>query len=162
VVTKTVKTVLLVVVGLVFFAFIGIVSFGVWFFTSALETAPADEARATRSVADVRARFANTEPLLRMTDQGPVWSRRPPQTSPSRDLQRVRFIGWSPDEQRLTEVTLPFWLLRMKEGPFSVSASSILPNVRVSVTATELERYGPALLFDHMDEDGSRVLIWTE
>jgi hypothetical protein len=43
-----------------------------------------------------------------------------------------------------------------------MSASTILPNVKVSMTARELERYGTAIVLDQLDEDGSRVPIWTE
>ena len=52
--------------------------------------------------------------------------------------------------------------MQLRDGPFSISASTFLPNVRVSIRAAELERYGPALLMDQSDQDGARVLIWTE
>jgi hypothetical protein len=160
--TKTTRNVLLLIVGLVVFCAIAIVGFGVWFFTSALEQTPADVARATESFAEVRGRFQNGEPLLSMTPQGPVFVRQPPATPPARDLESLRLIAWDPEEGQLARVTIPFWLVRLKEGPFSISASTILPNVRVSMTADELERYGPSLLLDQQDEDGSRVLIWSE
>jgi len=30
------------------------------------------------------------------------------------------------------------------------------------MTMDEVERYGPALVLNHVEEDGSRVLVWTE
>jgi hypothetical protein len=33
---------------------------------------------------------------------------------------------------------------------------------RLSLTLEDIQRYGPALFSDHRDEDGSRVLVWTE
>ena len=160
--TKTGKSILLVVLALIVFVVVMVVSAGVWFFTSALQTVAADQTRATQSFADVRGRFDGSDPVLRMTDSGTVVTRQPPDTRPGRELQKVSLIAWDPDEERLATVTLPFWLLRMKDGPINLSARSAVPNVRVSLTVTELERYGPALLLDHTDGDGARVLVWTE
>jgi hypothetical protein len=158
---KTTKTVLLVLVGVVLCVAITVVGLGVWFFTSALQTVTADEPEAARTFADVRARFADTEPVLVMTESGPRFARQPP-AAPAGQLERVRLIAWDPDEGRMASVTIPFWLIQMRDGPFSISASTFVPNVRASVRAADLERYGPALLFDQRDEDGSRVMIWTE
>ena len=161
--TKTGKTILLVVVGLAGLVGITIVGVGVWFFTSVLQTVAADEARATQSFADVRARFAGAEPVLRMTERGPELNRQPPETAPERDVQRVSLIAWDPDDEQLATVTLPFWLLRLKkDGEINLSSSSTVPNVRVAFKVSEVERYGPALLMDFTSGDGSRVLIWTE
>ena len=159
--TKSAKTVLLLIVGLVGVAGIAVVGFGVWFFTSALESVPADQAHATQSFADVRSRFDGSRPIIRLTEHGPVFEQAPP-AIPPRNLESIRLIAWDPDDEQLTSVSIPFWLVRMRDGPFSISGSTILPNVKVSITARDLERYGPALLIDQTDEDGSRVLIWTE
>jgi hypothetical protein len=163
-VTKKTKTVLLVVVGLIIC--VGIVGVGaaVWFFTSAFETVAADETRATRSFEEVRARFGGAGPVLRMTDDGPVVAREPPQVRPARDLQSVHLLAWNPQDERLATFTLPFWLMRMKEGPIDISAESAgwSRSAKMSMTVEELERYGPALLIDHADEDDGRILVWTE
>src|SRR5688572_7431738 len=160
--TKTGKTVLLVVAGLIICIGIVGVAATVWFFTSAFESVAADEGRATRSFADVRARFNGSVPVLDMTDRGPVVTRKAPEAIPGRDLNNVHLIAWDPRDEQLTTVTLPFWMLRLKEGPINVSAESAVPDVRLSMTVEELERYGPAILIDHREQDGSRVLIWTE
>jgi hypothetical protein len=159
--TKTTKTILLVIVGVVILSGITIVGLGVWFVTSALDTVAADEAVATQSFADVRSRFEGREPILAMTDRGPVFAQPPPET-PQKDIENIRLIAWDRGEEQLASFTIPFWLVRMRDGPFSISASTMVPNVKVSVRARDLERYGPALLIDQIDEDGSRVLIWTE
>lgn len=158
---KTTKTVLLVLTGVVLLVGVTAVGLGVWFFTSAIESAPADAAQATASFSEVRARFPVGDPVLEMTDAGPRWNRQPP-TGPVRSLETLRLIAWDPDDGELARVTIPFWLVQMRDGPFSLSASTFLPNVRLSVRAADLERYGPAVLMDHQAEDGARVLIWTE
>ena len=160
--TKTGKTVLLVVGGLIICVGIVGVATAVWFFTSAFQSVSADEGRATRSFADVRARFNGSVPLLEMTDRGPVVTRKTPDAIPGRDLKNVHLIAWDPGDEQLATVTLPFWVLRLKDGPINISAESAVPDVRHSMTVEELERYGPAIIIDHTEQDGSRVLIWTE
>jgi hypothetical protein len=59
---------------MVVFAGMTALGVGVWFFTSALESVAADQTRATRSFADVRARFDGREPIMRMTDRRPIFS----------------------------------------------------------------------------------------
>ncbi len=160
--TKTTKTVLLVLTGVVVCTAILVAGVGVWFFTSAVESVAVDGSEAARSFADVRARFAGSEPVLVMADSRPQFTRQPPATPPARELESLRLMAWDPDERQLANVTIPFWLVKLRDGPFSISASTFLPNVRVSIRAAELERYGPALLMDQSDQDGARVLIWTE
>jgi hypothetical protein len=159
---KTTKTVLVILVGVVLCVTITVVGLGVWFFASAIQTVAADPPAAAQSFADVRARFNGVDPILVMRDTGPEFVRQPPETPPGRKLERVRLIAWDPDENQLASVTIPFWLVKMRDGPFSISASTFVPHVRVSVRGSQLERYGPALLFDQQVEDGSRVIIWTE
>jgi hypothetical protein len=139
-----------------------VVAGGVWFFTTALDTVPADQAEATRSFGDARARFGESLPLLEMSERGPVLKRQPPAPVAGPDLKNIQVIAWDPGDEKLVRVTLPFWLMRMTDGPINVSAESAVPGVRLSMTVDELERYGPALLIDHSEEDGSRILIWTE
>jgi hypothetical protein len=160
--TKTGRTVLLVVVGLVVCVAIVGVGTAVWFFASALQTVSADEGSASRSFSDIRARFEGSDPILKVTDSGPVITRKPPQASTAGGLKNVQLIAWNPGDEQLATVTLPFWLLRFKSGPITLSAESAVPDVRLSMTVEELERYGPAVWVDHEDGDGSRVLIWTE
>jgi hypothetical protein len=159
--TKTAKTVLLAIVALVAMCGIVVVGLAIWFFTSALESVPADEAQATRSFAEVRAKFANRTPLFELTDHGPVLADETGAKTAAGQIESVRVIAWNADEQKLATVSLPFWMLRMTDGPINVSASSPA-STRLTVTADELERYGPTLLIDAEEEDGSRVLIWTE
>jgi hypothetical protein len=133
-----------------------------WFFTSALERSQLDAAAADVSIEQVRGKFRGTEPVMLMQEDRPVLARQPPTAPPERVLESLHMMGWDPDRQVLAHVTLPFWLVRMKPGNINLSASSAVPNVRVSLTVKELERYGPALVLDHTGDDGAHVLIWTE
>jgi hypothetical protein len=160
--TKTGKTILMATVAVISLVGITVVGLGIWFFTSVIERVDADEERAARVFAEVRAQFAGNEPVMRMSERGPVLFREPPAASARGQLQNVRMMAWYPEDDRIASVRLPFWLLRMHPGTMNISASSASPRVRVSITAADLDRYGPAVVIDHAEEDGSRILIWTE
>ena len=66
------------------------------------------------------------------------------------------------DEQKLSRVTFPFWLLRMNDSPIDIFPDAgEEAALAVSLTVDDLKRYGPALLLDHT-EDGKQLLVWTE
>lgn len=158
---KSTKTVLAVLAGVVVLVGVTVVGLGFWFFTSVVETTPADVTQASASFSEVRARFLGGEPVLEMTGDGPRFVRQPP-AEPVRSIETIRLIAWAPDEGELARVAIPFWLVQMRDGPFSISSSTFVPNLKLTVRAADLERYGPAILIDHQNEDGERVLIWTE
>ena len=56
--TKTTKTILMVVAGLAICAVVVVVGGGIWIYTSAVSSESADEPTALKTLADTRARFA--------------------------------------------------------------------------------------------------------
>jgi hypothetical protein len=58
---------------------------------------------------------------------------------------------------------LPFWILRLKSGgaKFDIGRSNV-DLARMRITVEDLERYGPILILDQKDTDGSRVLVWSQ
>ena len=69
---------------------------------------------------------------------------------------------WDPDDDRMSHVTLPFWLLRLKAGPLDISSKVMIDHHHIDMTVEQIERYGPALLVDHEGRGGDRLLLWTE
>src|SRR5688572_10233828 len=116
-------TILMAVVGVL--AFVGIVglSLGAWVFASVFESETAAQPAATLSFDDVRNRFAGEKPVLDiLDDERAVVSRVPPDRGPTRRLERLQLMVWDPDDQGLSRVTLPIWVLRMKGGPLDISS----------------------------------------
>jgi hypothetical protein len=75
----------------------------------------------------------------------------------------VLLLAWDPERGRLTRVSLPLWMIRFGKGrmqfgkhhrPFELEQLELDPE--------ELERIGPALLFDVRNHDGMRLLLWTQ
>jgi hypothetical protein len=153
-------TILMGVVGVLIFCVVVLVAGGAWFFASAFESASADERTAGSAFDDVRRRFSNVGPVFEIPDDGDPVVRRPaPETRPATPLQTLRLRHWGPDDDRMEDVSIPFWLLRLKTGSISVTSRHV--GLR-DITAEDIERYGPTLLVDHEGRGGDRLLIWTE
>jgi hypothetical protein len=72
-------------------------------------------------------------------------------------------LAWDPDQSRLVRVSLPFWLLRIGHHKVRVMhAANGFDFERLNLDVDELERIGPALVFDFRNQDGVRVLLWTQ
>jgi hypothetical protein len=154
------STILMVVFGVVILIFIVGAGTATWFFLSVFESVDADEALATIALNDARAKFSGQVPILELRDDQAVILRKAPDAAPARDLQNVHALTWDAEEGKLARMVLPFWLIRLKSSPIEVAIST--SGTPISLTVEEIERHGPALLLDHMEEDGSRVLVWTE
>lgn len=161
--TKTTKTILMVVAGLAICAVVVVVGGGIWIYTSAVSSESADEPTALKTLADTRARFAGTAPLIELRPAGPVLTRSVPDGAVAAPLQRVHVLTWNSADQKLSRVTLPFWLIRFEGGPIELVRDEVhAGNTTIDLTVEQIERFGPALLVDHLDDDGTRVLVWTE
>ena len=157
------RNILLAVVGVFAFLLIVVVAVGAWFFTSVLDTVPADAAAAERAVEGVRERFGGVTPVMEFRDREMVLLRERPQTPPAVDVRSVRVLAWDPEHERLVQLTLPMWALRMSDNPIRVSINAgEIVRLDMSLTAEDIARYGSTLLVDHAGAAGARVIAWTE
>jgi hypothetical protein len=110
----------------------------------------------------VRARFDKAGPVIKLEEDGPVVIRKPPTSTPARQLSNLNVLAWDRDDGKLVKATLPFWLLRLKDGPIELSAGRGIHIGRsLKFKVADVERYGPSLLLD--ERHGSdRVLVWTD
>jgi len=154
------STILMVIIGIVVCIFVVGAGTATWFYLSVFDSVDADEAAATRSFDEARARFKGQQPILELRDDKVALLRKAPDIAPARELQTVHVLTWNAEEGTLSTVTLPFWLLRLQDSGVDVSIAA--DGTRLTMTMDEVERYGPALVLDHLEEDGSRVLVWTE
>ena len=156
------STLVLVVAGVTVFAITLFAGFVVWFFTSALERSPADEATAEARFRELRDRFRGVTPIFEMASNGPVLKRQPPPKRATGRLRSLEMLGWDCNDEELVRVTIPFWMVRMKPGNINVASNDQKRSVRLSLSVDDLEGYGPALLLDHTDEEGYHLMLWTE
>ena len=154
------STILMVLIGIVVCVLIVGAGTAPGFYLSVFDSVDADAAVATRALDEARGRFTEQQPILELRNDEVTLLRKAPDVAPARDLRNVHVLTWNAEEGRLTTLTLPFWLLRLRDSGIDVSIAA--DGTRLTMTMDEVERYGPALFVDHMEEDGSRALVWTE
>jgi hypothetical protein len=156
------STLVLVIVGVAIGAGMLLAGGLFWFLTSALERSPADEAAAEARFQELRDRFREVAPVFVMGPNGPILNRKAPPTRSTGQLRSLEMLGWDRNDSELVRVTIPFWLVRMKPGGINVASSDQKRSVRLSLSADDLEGFGPTLLLDHTDEEGYHLVLWTE
>jgi hypothetical protein len=94
---------------------------------------------------------------------GRTLTRRPPPTIRASPVSVLRVLAYRIPEQRLVRAAVPFWFLKVK-GPAVQYAlrDTGLDLDRLGITASDLEQYGPAVVFDETRHNGDRLLVWTE
>ncbi|WP_396625147.1 hypothetical protein [Luteitalea sp.] len=126
---------------------------------------PADFDREARAVLD---RFKGVPALIEDSDTGPRLSsaalasrQKKAATGAPHPLTALHVVVFSPQENKLVRISLPFWLLRMSpDGTVDIKNDDVdLGKMRLSIDDLEAAGPGPLLLRKSGD---SRVLAWTE
>ena len=143
---------------------LAVVGGGIYFIYSHVNSEPATQADARDRFTEARQRLAGKPPLVEIQEGREPLVHRPPASAPSARLQHLRVMAFDADDGRLTEVDIPFWLVRMMpSGRFSFRDNNIdIEAEDLRVTVEDLERHGPGLILDHESPRGGRVLAWTE
>ena len=149
----------------VFVVFVGIsvVVLGVAWFREHLDVQAASGASADAAFEEVRQRYSSRAPLLEMRGSWEARSNPPASDAPRTSLTTLHVLAWDAREERLARFDIPFWFLRLKESPirFGTYASG-LDELKISLTAAEIERYGPGIIMDIEREGRDRALLWVE
>ena len=161
-----VKTWVWVVVGIVVVGILGVIGMaaaGLYFVKSHVNISPMTTSGATADFQAVRQRFTGQRPLIELDERGNFLhanTDRPKGTSPPTTLNIMAF---EPRDERIVRMDLPFWMLRLKMrgSRFDVGGGNV-DLAKLRLTVEDLERFGPTLIVDHKDSDGSRVLVWTQ
>ncbi len=161
-----VKTWVWVVVGIVavgIMCVIAAAAVGLWFLRSHVDIHPATTAAVSDEFQTVRARFANQKPLIELDEHGNMFHANTDRPQRSGQVQTLKFIAFDPDAERVVKMDIPFWLLRLKmRGTRFDFGGNNVDLAKLRITVEDLERYGPTLILDHKEPDGSRVLIWSQ
>jgi len=160
-----VKTWVWVVVGIVVFGILGVIAMaaaGLWFVKSHVNIQTTSIASASADFQTVRARFANQKPLIELDERGNFMHANTDRPAGTQRPQTLSVMAFDSHDEKVVRLELPFWLLRLKgRARFDVGGGSVdLQKLRLTVE--DLERYGPILILDQKDSDGSRVLIWSQ
>ena len=162
------KTWLWIILGFVGLCILGlfvIAGAGVFYVSRHIQVRPTTSANALQTFDNARARFKAQQPLIEIDEwEHPHAARRiseiPTSAVKPTDLH---VLVWNADENKLVNVSVPFWVLRFGRQKMKLAGDSHGFNVeRLNLDVPELERIGPALVLDFRPPSGERVLIWTQ
>jgi hypothetical protein len=112
----------------------------------------------------VRQRFKAKPPLVEIKDGQRVTHKPPVEGAASQpSLQTLHVLAWDSREEKLANVTVPWWVVRLKTGPirFSTYASG-LDDEDINLRPEEIERYGAGIILELTGRRGDRVMLWAE
>jgi hypothetical protein len=140
---------------------------GIYFVSNHISTKHTSSTDAFQTFDAARARFKGQAPLLEVDNNEHPRVTKPLTsfpTSPDKP-QDLYVLAWDPDDERVVQVALPFWLLKMgrrKVNVMSGSGSGGFDFDRLNIDIRDLERIGPMLVLDMRGSQGERVLVWTK
>jgi|SRR5436190_14844279 len=161
-----VKTWVWVVVGIVVCGILGVIAMaaaGLWFVKSHIDIKSTTVAIATEDFQSIRQRFATQKPLVELDEGGSFLRANTDRPAGTERPQTLNVMAFDSHDEKVVRMELPFWLLRLKGGggSFDIGRRNV-DLARMRITVEDLERYGPILILDQKDHDGSRVLVWSQ
>src|SRR5205085_10150418 len=107
--------------------------------------------------------YATQNPLIELDERGHFLRANSERPAGTQRPQTLHVMAFDPDDGKVVRMELPFWILRLKSGgaKFDIGRNNVDLG-RMRITVEDLERYGPILILDQKDGDGSRVLVWSQ
>lgn len=155
-----------IVIGIVVCGILGVIAMaaaGLWFVKSHVDIRTTTTASATADFQTVRQRFTTQRPLIELDEHGSFLRANTDRPAGTERPQTLNIMAFDSKDEKVIRLELPFWLLRLKGGGsrFDIGRSNV-DLARMRLTVEDLERYGPILILDQRDTDGSRVLVWSQ
>jgi hypothetical protein len=155
-----------IVVGIVVCGILGVIAMaaaGLWFLKSHVDIRTTTVAAATEDFQAIRQRFAAQKPLIELDERGRFLRANTERPAGTERPQTLNIIAFDPRDEKVVRMELPFWMLRLKSGGgrFDIGRSNV-DLARMHITVEDLERYGPILILDQKDTNGSSVLVWSQ
>jgi hypothetical protein len=145
---------------------VGAAAIGLAVFTvllrSAVQIEQIDSSGALERFEDVHADFKGTSPLLQRDGSGRLVRHERVRTDATTPTQ-LHVLAYRASQERLFQVDVPVWFLKIK-GPAVEYAlrDTGFDLAALGLTAGDLEHAGPGLILDEADNNGDRLLAWTE
>jgi hypothetical protein len=162
---KTWVWVLVGAAGLGVLALFVVAGSGIYFVNHHIRAERSTGPDAIRAFESVLGTMAPARPLYELDGSDEPRLTRPLAELPAGTLRSdtLWMLAWDPDQDRLIKISLPFWILRLGHQKMRVVRSARSFDLeRLNLDVEELERIGPTLVFDFRNQDGVRVLVWTQ
>src|SRR5215471_3684052 len=155
-----------IIIGVVTLGILGVITLaaaGLWFVRSHVNVQPTTVAAATTDFQTIRERFANQKPLIELDDRGNFVHANTDRPNGTKHPDSLNVMAFDAREEHVVRVDIPFWMLRLKtRGTLIDVGSGNIDLQKLRLTVEDLERYGPTLIVDHRDANGSRVVVWSQ
>ncbi|HSL21965.1 MAG TPA: hypothetical protein VK886_10550 [Vicinamibacterales bacterium] len=159
---------IIIVIALAVIGIVAMAGAGIYFVTRQVQVREATPANAASLFEEHRVPFKDATPLIELDSDGDIRRSRLAEAverrrDPAPPVEALHVLAWDANDEKVVEVAIPFWLLRLKRGPIDVfSDTAGLRRADIRITVDDLEALGPSLLVDHRDRNGDRVLVWTQ
>jgi len=155
--------IVIAVVTLGILCVVALAAAGLWFVRSHINVQPTTVAAATTDFQTLRDRFANQKPLIELDDRGNFVHANTDRPDGTKRPESLEIMAFDARDEHLVHVEVPFWMLRLKaRGTLIDVGGGNIDLQKLRLTVEDLERYGPTLILDHRDTNGSRVLVWSQ
>ena len=140
---------------------------GIYFVSSHVSSKRTTGGEAFQTFDAARARFKDQRPLLEVDNLEKPRVTRPLSEFPTSSTrpEELCVLAWNPEDDRVVQVSLPFWLLKLgrrKMDVVNVNGGNGFDLDRLNLDMRELDRIGPVLVLDMRGPMGQRVLVWTK
>lgn len=144
---------------------VGVAGAGMYFVSRHVQSQTTTASEALAAFETATSAFKGRRPLYELnTNDEPVLT-TPYASLPSAEPQpsELYIQAWIPEDQRFIRVSMPFWILRLGHRKVRVTRDQHgFDFEQLNLDVDQLERIGPALIFDFRNQDGVRVLLWTK
>jgi hypothetical protein len=151
--------------GVGFIALIAVAGTGIYFVTHHIHSEHATGPDALRAFDGVIASFGSRQPLYELDESDEPRLVRPLASLPTSPTapETLWMLAWDPEQDHLVRIALPLWLLRIGSRKMQLTHRGAGFSIeRLKLDADELARVGPAIVLDYRNQDGVRVLLWTQ
>ena len=166
--SSRVKTWIWVVIGVIAVGILCVIALagaGIWFVRTHINIQPTTATAATTDFQSVRERFSSQKPLIELDDRGNFVHANTERPNGPRPPDTLNVMVFDARDERVVRMDIPFWLLRLKahgDPHIRVAGNANIDLAKMRLTVEDLERFGPTLIVDHKDVDGSRVIVWSQ
>jgi len=148
-------------IALVLFV-IAAAALGAYFFFSYVGIERTTEGSARSRLETARQQFRGQAPLLTVSADRVTVNEAERDRKGERKIREVRVLTYDPDSDRLVDVTIPFWLVRLKRSPLDGAVHIPFDSDEVDLSVADIERRGPGLIVDFKEPGGADVLVWAQ
>lgn len=156
--------IIVAIIGLGILAVVALAGASLYFFSRHVQTATVTMGEADARFVEAQRGFEGQTPLIELDEQGHFLRGNPREASADAPAPAaLHVMAYDADDGQIVTLSIPFWLLRLQKGNTTIDLGGRRTDLEdLKLTVEDLESYGPALIVDHRDTDGARVLVWSQ